>query len=50
LREGGSLEYARGKMNELIENSMSEIDEILPNNRVKHYLKELSYFGIKRTK
>jgi geranylgeranyl pyrophosphate synthase len=50
LRDGGSLEYARGKMNELIESSMAEIDQVLPNNRVKHYLKELSYFGIKRTK
>jgi hypothetical protein len=37
-------------MNELIENSMKEIEDVLPNNRIKHYLKELSYFGIKRTK
>jgi geranylgeranyl pyrophosphate synthase len=50
LKSGGSLEYARQKMNELIENSMKEIEDVLPNNRIKHYLKELSYFGIKRTK
>lgn len=37
-------------MFELVDNSWKEVENSLPNNVYRHYLKELAEYGIKRNK
>ena len=50
MRDAGCFEEARKIMHDILEKAWKDIEDNLPNNVYRIYIKELAEYGIKRTK